>query len=37
MERAVWSDPVGGSKGFQEEKYRRKAELAKHRSRTIGR
>ena len=36
IERAVWSDPVGGNEGFQEEKYGSKAELAKDRSRTAG-
>ena len=29
IERAMWSDPVGGSEGFQEEKRGSKAELAK--------
>ena len=37
IERAVWSEPVGGSEGFQVEIYRSKAELAKDRSRTAGR
>ena len=37
IESAVWSEPVGGSEGFQEEKYGSKAELAKDRSRTAGR
>jgi len=37
IERAMWSERVGGSEGFQEEKKGRKAELAKDKSRTAGR
>jgi len=37
IERTVWSEPVGASEAFQEEKYGCKEELAKDRSRTAGR
>jgi len=37
IERAEWSEPVGGRNGFQEEKYGTKALLANERSRTAGR
>jgi len=37
IERAMWSEPVGGREEFQEEKDGSKAELAKHKSGTAGR
>ena len=35
--KAIWSEPVGGSEGFQEEKNNKRVGFAKARSRTPGR